>query len=144
MGEYWGLVHGNFPANPEFHDTPDRSSGLRRPTAIFQGVRRPLHTGTLSCDKDILIYVTNPERNYELRGGREGSVIEQSVMPVNSVFTTFATLHPEIVDEVRNNMPKAAPYPIEGLVLFWEWTEASNIDPRLPLDFDTRYDGRLL
>jgi hypothetical protein len=144
MGEYWGLVHGNFPANPEFHDTPDGSAGLIRPTAIFQGVKRPLHDGIVAGDGDILIYVTKPDRNYSIRHAREGDVIEEAVRPENAVFTTFVTFQPDKVDVVRADMPKAGVQPIDGLVLFWEWTEASSIDPRLPFDFGTRYEERLL
>lgn len=140
FGEYWGLVHGNFPPNPESHVTPARTTGLKRPSGIFQGVKRPLHDGIVSSDTDIIVYVTNPEKNYGLRGTRDGYIITEIPKPDNSVFTTFVTFRPERVESVQ----KDSIIPVKGIVLGWEWTEASSKDPKLPFEFETRYDGQLL
>jgi hypothetical protein len=62
---------------------------------------------------------------------------------MSSVFTTFVALDPGLIDAVSSGMRERAARPYGGIVLFWEWTEASTEHPDLPHDFGTRYGTRI-
>lgn len=139
LGEYVGLVHGRFPDG----DFPPGTTGLIRPRRIFKGLKRPLHDGFSPADKEVVTYVTNPERNYRLVRGATLS-IREAPRPANAVFTTFVSFRPQVVDAVLQSVHQDLPDSVRGVVIHWEWTEASSKDPRLPHDYDTRYEEPLL
>ena len=108
MGEYVGLVHGAFAPRPDgmaVIGTP----GLKRPVAIFRGVRRPMHYLHTGNGDEVLVYVTNPRHTYRypLRDkftGR-GPVIEPK--PLDAVFTTFVSLDPDHIDGAVQSVSEA-------------------------------------
>ena len=138
IGEYVGLVHGNFLGSVR------GTTGLLKPTAIFKGLRRPLHHVTMNADHDVYIYVTNPEQNYcyPIRNRFGDSNVEFAEKPIQSVFTTFVSLLKDHIDATMGGM--ADKDSVDGVVLFWEWTEASAKDESVPYDSETRFDQRVL
>ena len=143
-GEYWGLVHGDPPpAHPDADSAPGMPT-LRNPRAIFKGLQRPLHNGHAMAGSDVYIYVSNPTHTYLFKDHMTyGGMLETSPPPVSSVFTTFVSLNTELVDETSTTVRKQRARPIGGIVLFWEWTEASVQEPDLPHEFGTRYSTRI-
>lgn len=145
IGEYAGLVHGSFALTSDGEGVVG-TRGLLRPVAIFRGLRRPLHDGLgAGADRDVLIYVTNPPHSYtyEPRHQRRG-LPEVIDAPQNCVFTTCVSFKAEYVDAASEFMPEAGAESPQGSVLFWEWTEASRVNPRFPYEYDSRYEERLL
>lgn len=121
-----------------------QTSGLKEPSAIFRGLKRPLHYVTPRADSQVLAYVTCPEWSYEFRKSRHGNAVVPVQKPTQSVFTTFVSFAPEHVDESRGSMREDAPADLAGVVLLWEWTESSPDDPRFPFDHMNRYSQRLM
>jgi hypothetical protein len=142
LGEYMGLVHGRFPLS-EGKDFPSGTTGLMRPTRMFRGLKRPLNDGIANADSEVVVYVTNPPRNYRWIRGIKEDLIREAPIPSNSVFTTFVSFRPELIDAVRQNVRDGLPNTVQGIVLHWEWTEASQKNPRLPYDFEQRYEEPL-
>ncbi len=143
-GEYWGLVHGNPPpAHAEAHSAPG-APALRQPRAIFKGLQRPLHNGHITAGNDIYIYVSNPEHTYTYKDHiTYGGLLETNRPPVSSVFTTFVSFDSELIDGVSSAVQETPARPFGGIVLFWEWTEASTQEADLPHDFGSRYSKRI-
>jgi hypothetical protein len=143
LGEFWGLVHGNPGPMPDgFPEV--QTSGLKEPSGIFRGLKRPLHYVTPRADSQVLAYITCPDWSYEFRNSRHGNAIVTCQKPTQSVFTTFVSFASEHIDEARKNMRDDAPADLDGVVLFWEWTESSPDNPRFPFDHENRYNQRLM
>jgi hypothetical protein len=150
IGEFWGLVHGNPPANPD-PDAPQIEIGhcLRRPVAIFKGLKRPLHFEHMAADRDMLIYVTNPRATFRYQDHvRFEGILVAEAPPIESVFTTFVSLNPAHVDAARATMsevpPTAGAEKPTGVITFWEWTDHSPAERHLPYAHLTRYGTRIL
>ncbi len=144
IGEFAGLVHGRLAPGRDGTQIPG-TAGLMRPTAVFRGLKRPLHDGEGACDHDMLIYVTNPARSYEYAPRHmHNGLPEVTDKPIESVFTTFVSFRPEHVDAVVQSMVRPPAESVLGVVTFWEWTEASRLDLRLPYEYDSRYEERLV
>jgi hypothetical protein len=149
IGEYWGLVHGDPPPNPHpDFSSPQCEQTLLKPTAIFQGLKRPLHHVYMNADEDAVIYVAKPAATYSFKEHKEyGGIVEPWAPPVRSVFTTFVSLHQAHVDAAVRDMQKTADCGADcaaaGVVLFWEWTESDPEEPEIPYESDVRYSKRL-
>lgn len=140
MGEFAGLVHG---VTVEQGSRVQHSDGLLAPTAVFRGLKRPLHNLTSSADQLVYIYITNPPWTFKLSRQRrhEDAPLERLPPPITSVFATYVTfeqdqIDAEFVDVAQREQPV-------GLVVGWEWLEASNRTPNLPYDYDFRFDARV-
>jgi len=142
FGEYVGLVHGNPPVPPDGF-THVQTDGLKRPVAIFKGLKRPLYHLDGSADGDVYIYVTNPTATYSYRPSVHGNTILECPRPVDSVFTTFVSVSPDHVDEAFRSMGKPRLQDVQGVVFFWEWTESARNSPLLPFEHNTRYLTRI-
>lgn len=140
LGEYMGLVHGRFPDG----EYPPGTTGLLKPVRIFRGLKRSLDLGFGQVGSEVMTYVTNPARNYRYVRGHGGDTIREVPVPGNAVFTTFVSFNPQILDAIPQSVHQTASQPIQGVVLHWEWTEASPTDPRLPIEHDARYEEPLL
>jgi len=143
LGEYWGLVHGNPGPMPDGF-AQVQTEGLQGPTAIFRGLKRPLHYLHAVADSDVYIYVTNPEWTYTYRPSRHGDAVMPEPKPIESVFTTFVSFNPTHIDEAASSVRKALSAKPSGVVLFWEWTESARENTLLPLDSQGRYETRIL
>lgn len=146
LGEFWGLVHGNPPPHPD-PEAPSYELGLclRKPRAVFKGVKRPLHFGHSAADRDVYVYVTNPTVTYRIKDHMTfGPVLDPDKAPIESVFATFVTFDQGHVDQIVSNMRQAPDHEVGGIVTFWEWTERSRKDSYLPNEHETRYSTRLL
>lgn len=145
IGEYWGLVHGNPPANPLREiDSAAGFPALRKPAAVFQGLKRPMHNVHSLADRDVLIYVANPPHTYSYKDHIEyGGILESWKKPESSVFTTFISLNAAHVDGAIAQVPNNPREAVRGVVLFWEWTESGPKEPSLPYDSAIRYDRRI-
>jgi hypothetical protein len=149
IGEYWGLVHGNPQPNPSPDiEFPEGEPTLLRPTAIFQGLKRPLHHIHMSADEDVLVYVAKPQCTYSFKEHKDyGGILEIWRPPVGSVFTTFVSMNPAHVDGAVRDMQKTlscdADCDAAGVVLFWEWTESDPQSPEIPYESALRYSKPL-
>lgn len=141
IGEYWGLVHGRPPAIPlPEADSADGIQTLLKPTAIYQGLKRPLHHGHMNADADVLIYVANPPHTCLYKDHKDfGGILETARAPVSSVFTTFVSLNEAHVDGALQGVRDTRGHNVAGVVLFWEWTESDPQHPEIPYDSDNRY-----
>jgi len=142
MGEFWGLVHGR-PGPMPMGYAPVINAGLMQPTAIFRGLKRPLHYVDARADSQIVVYVTDPNCSYEFRNSREGNALLQTAKPIDAVFTTFVSFAPEHLDDCVANMQHEGQITLQGAILFWEWTESCPNNPRFPYDHENRYVARL-
>jgi hypothetical protein len=111
---------------------------LESPTAIFQGLNRPLHSDGI--DRFVFIYCSKPKRGYCFTGMNRPA--DQLVPPSNSMFATYLTLNRPMVDEVRSSL-LSSPGEFRGIILGWEWIPESPIHSGLPVDYDTRYIRRM-
>ena len=153
VGEYLGLVHGRQPANPDPEarnrfPQPDYE-GLLQPSAIFKGLRRPLHDGLVEIGDDVLTYVCTPSFTCRHVHHRDfGPVLMKEQPPNDSVFTAYVSLDPNHLDGievgVHTLLSRVGAPTVGGVVFFWEWTERSRSKPTLPEDFANRYGPRLL
>jgi hypothetical protein len=153
QGDYWGLIHGRPPLHPD-PEARNRFSAqcmqvLLSPTAIYQGLRRPMHFGYPGADDDVLIYVARPPDCYRFKHHRDyGGVLEAKERPARSVFTAFVSLEPFHVDGARRLLHNATTCAdglrAEGVLLFWEWTLADPENEELPEETDTRYEKRIM
>jgi hypothetical protein len=138
IGAFWGLVHGDPPRHPD-PEAPANASFpvLRKPIAVFQGLKRPLRDQTL--DEETYIHVSNPPFTcYYKDHVNFGGVIKQEKPPIESVFTVFASLNRDLVDAALADMSGSA-HNINGVILLWEWTDRSPENPSLPFEYGTRY-----
>jgi len=152
QGDYWGLIHGRPPIHPD-PEARNRFSAdcmqvLLRPTAIFGGLKRPMHFAHMNADDDVLTYVSRPPQCYNFKHHRDfGGVLETKPRPERSVFTAFVSLHPAHVDGARQLLHNASACVDEnragGVLLFWEWTLADPENEELPEESDTRYEKRI-
>lgn len=150
IGEYWGLVNGSVPPNP--HSEAPHVEGIQTllgPTGVFKGLKRPLHYLHASADRDVLIYVARPPCTFRFKDHKEfGGILEPAQCPVDSVFTTFVSLSEAHIDgalqAMRETPSRAVNGAVAGIVLFWEWTEASPEEEELPFDHQSRYGTRLI
>jgi hypothetical protein len=128
LAEYVGLIVGD--------------EVLQHPIAIFQGIKRPFLDDGL--DDFVFIYISNPEETYHYypRDRFEGTGPYPDYAPSNSVFATFVSLAPPVVEAICKDLGSTDDN-IRGAVLAWEWTTASEGDPRLPNGFATRYRRRI-
>jgi hypothetical protein len=143
IAEYVGLVHGVFPdpraygrpppaqyderePAPEIITLPPGTTGLLRPSAIFQGLRRPMWLNGRDAGSLVAVYVTEPDHSYTYPpDDRMGNHPTPIPVPTAAVFTTFVSFEAVDVDVAVAAMQKPPPRPIHGVVLFWEWTVAS-------------------
>jgi hypothetical protein len=142
IGEFLGLVHGEPPKHPD-PDAPVNVGHpcLRQPTAIFQGLKRPLRDKML--DEETYIYVSKPPFTCCYKDhARFGGLLKREEPPIESVFVTFASLRRDHVDAALADMPEANPN-INGVILFWEWTDHSPENSLLPFDHHNRYVRKL-
>lgn len=129
---------------PDEFGAPIHTSGLKKPVAIYKGLKRPMHFITGHADSQILIYITTPKYTYRFKSTNSGNGLLKMQKPAQSVFTTFVSFALEHIDDARANVPQDEPEDIAGVVLFWEWTESSRSDSSLPFDAETRYSQRLM
>jgi hypothetical protein len=124
LGEYAGLIFG--------------LGVLNHPAVIYQGLKRPfLGPGV---DDTIDAYVSRPHLSYTYRPEKILTNAELRTLPapINSVFIAFVSLAIGVVEEARIASRPAGPE-IDGAVRYWEWTMASESDPNIPRDADSRY-----
>jgi hypothetical protein len=124
LGEYYGLIY--------------LTSTLTSPHAIFQGLNRPFLSPGI--DDTIYAYLSSPKENYTFlaEDRNAGSGPHRIPVPRESVFVTFVSFAQDVVDDVRQSLDPAD-RAIDGAVLFWEWTIASQAEPSLPRDHRRRY-----
>lgn len=124
IGEYAGLIHGRFGDDGSGY-VPPGTTGLLRPLQIHRGLRRPLFAIDQDIGPDVLIYVTDPPQTYAYRAdGKFGGFPRAEPKPLQSVFTTFVSLDRQLVDATKASMQRAPLQPVDGVVLYWEWTVA--------------------
>jgi hypothetical protein len=111
---------------------------LQSPTAIFQGIKRPFLGDGL--DNFVFVYISNPPEtfHYYPRDRFAGTGPYPDYAPENSVFVVFVSLAPPVVEAGRKELGSTDDS-IRGVILGWEWTSASQGNPRLPKGFGTRY-----
>jgi hypothetical protein len=127
LGEYAGLIL--------------QEGVLAAPTAIYQGLRRPLDRPGVSAT--VYAYVSRPQRSYTYRtpGVVTPDRLAVTAAPVDSVFIAFVLLNPLMVHEALVERPDDRE--VAGTVLFWEWTMASEAMPDLPRDDGDRYGRKV-
>lgn len=123
IGQYVGLMY--------------QQKVLTKPTAIFQGIRRPFIAD--GADDGVYAYVSKPywTFTYAARHQFSGEGPDQEKAPTDSVFVTFVTLDPVVIREVQDTL--GATDEIGGVILHWEWTMASTSEPWLPREHQARY-----
>jgi hypothetical protein len=142
MGEYWGLVHGvSLDADGEKRQMSD---GLLSPVAVFKGLKRPLHNLTSDADRKVFVYFSNPQNtfNYPRANQYSGGPLERKPAPIDSVFAVYVTFDRGHIDAECGSMSQDD-QPV-GLVVGWEWLEASSRVKSLPYDYDSRFDARVI
>ena len=124
IGEYVGLIVGDCT--------------LFDPVAIFRGLKRPF--AGPGKDETIFVYVSNAVTSYTFAPGTENADIgpQRMAPPAESVFVTFVSLSQDVVEQVRESLDPAD-REIDGAILYWEWTQASQSQVRLPRDHEQRY-----
>lgn len=124
IGEYVGLIVGDCV--------------LFDPQAIFQGLRRPFNGP--GKDDTVFIYVSNAQVSYTFAPGTKNTDVgpQRISPPAESVFATFVSLSPDVVEDARESLDPADRM-IDGVILYWEWTQASRSQVRLPRDHEQRY-----
>jgi hypothetical protein len=141
IGEFWGLVHGVVRVGEDA--TRQLSDGLLNPVAVFRGLKRPLHNITSDADAHVYIYIMNPDATYRfpIRDRFAGGELERLQPPMESVFATYVTFQQNHIDEECGLVAQGV-QPV-GLVVGWEWLEASMRTPSLPYDYDSRFDAKV-
>lgn len=144
VGQYAGLVHGNIQCVgvdnvPRWVNT----GGLRAANACFRGIKRKMIAPFR--DKQVFVYVINPEYDYVFPGRFSDLGPNQVQRPLNSVFTVFVSLHPDDIAAAEGAMGKflLGGERIDGLVQNWNWTFCDKDDADLPDDWRNRYDERM-
>jgi hypothetical protein len=109
---------------------------LAHPIQISRGLLRPYRG--MMVDDAVLVYIAKPSLTYTYRA--EGRLtlgqLRSLPPPLNSVFIAFVSLAADVVDEVRSYLANQS---IDGALLYWEWTMASESNPNIPEDSDSRY-----
>jgi hypothetical protein len=124
LGEYAGLIFG--------------IGILNHPTAIYQGLKRPfLGPGV---DDAIYAYVSRPAVSHTYRPAKilTNAELQTLPAPLGCVFIAFVSFTTGVVEEAGITSQPADPE-VDGVVRYWEWTMASESDPNIPRDADSRY-----
>jgi hypothetical protein len=133
--DLWSVILGEPPRVPLVEEFNDRAaSGLSRlddAHACFIGVRRP-------CAEDptgdgMVAYVLKPRFFYEYRP-HMACVAYKAQAPDDLVFVAY----------VKLDMPSdASGHSVKGVLTHWQFVEAGNSDPLLPIEAESRYSRRL-
>jgi len=116
-----------------------QESILLRPTAVFKGIKRPVHSE--GVDNFIFVYVSSPECDYRYSKPHYKAV-DSMLPPTQSVFVTFVSRAPALVRSLQSSLGCSMD-DFQGVVLGWEWTLASQTDTALPDNFAKRYTRRV-
>ena len=81
----------------EFQGIIRQEGVLLAPTAVFKGIRRPMHSE--GVDNFVFVYVSSPTCDYRYVKPHYDAVDSVSP-PTQSVFVTFVSRAPSIVREV--------------------------------------------
>jgi hypothetical protein len=114
-----------------------RDQVLVNPTALFKGVKRPLHSD--GVDNFVFVYVSKPDYTYRFSKwkGKKG-VPDTLLAPANSVFVTYVSLTRPVVAEVQKLLQHQE-IAFRGTILGWEWVHECPENPLLPINHATRY-----
>jgi hypothetical protein len=124
LGEFAGLIRN--------------SQVLVSPTAIFQGLLRPFFDE--GVDDTIYAYVSRSQVSFTYRDEKRLTSQQLRAIPAprESVFVAFVSTAADVIEEAKTDLHPESPE-IQGAVLYWEWTQASEATPDWPVDSPLRY-----
>jgi hypothetical protein len=110
---------------------------LVNPTALFKGVKRPLHSD--GVDNFVFIYVSKPQYTYRFSKWKGKSREPDTLLaPANSVFVTYVSLTRPVVAEVQKLL-QSTEIAFRGTILGWEWIHECPERTLLPIHHASRY-----
>ena len=133
--DLWSMILGNPPPVPGLHARNEARPGelisIAEAHACFRGIERPLaedNNGT-----NIVAYVLRPRIFYEYDPNMVSVALKVPV-PRDVVFIVYVRL----ADQAR--VEKSEPI---GVITHWGFVEVDSADPRLPVNYASRYRVRL-
>jgi len=102
---------------------PDHWGGMRHAHAIFKGLKRPMNDHDL--DGNVYIYVLSPRFTYRHIPDMVCPA-KRFDAPANAVFVVYVVFAGKEFER--------------GLIVNWEWVDASPDQPLYPLDYTDRYE----
>jgi hypothetical protein len=141
FAQYYGHIHGKFAHADESgaRTTVETDGLLNGATALFRGLQREMFAP--GVDESVYIYISRPEYDY-VRTREQPLPIRVST-PTLSVFTTFALIGQEAVSALNDDLRNYGGTEADGILVGWQWTIASTVDPTLPVESELRYKSRI-
>lgn len=137
--ELWSIVFGTAPpvpnvAHPSNAPFEQGLSRLSDAHACFHGLKRPVAESDQG--DEMLTYVLAPSHYYRFDTNHAAAMVtiaRRVAVPAELLFLAHVRVdHPVGVGDP----------PMIGVVTHWGFAERSRTDPLLPVDFDTRFNGR--
>lgn len=131
--DFWTLVKGEKPPvnNIGYHENfrEINLKGLMGATALFKGIERPYAEN--NNGDEIYIFICRFEYMYKLIPDIV-CIAKYDKSPENAVFACYVRRYPTVTADQKY-----------GMILNWEWVQASQEDPNLPKDWESRYESRV-
>lgn len=133
--DLWSIVLGCAPPVPGVDTRNDMIPGaltsIAEAHACFRGIERPLAED--NDGRDVAIYILRPRFFYEYDANMVSVALKVPV-PRDVVFATYVRL----IDSDMVDLASLA-----GTITHWGFVESDRADPRLPINYETRYRARL-
>jgi hypothetical protein len=133
--DLWSMVIGKTPPVPGVHARNDPQPGeltsIAQAHACFRGIERPLAED--NNGSDVLAYILRPRIFYEYDPNMVSVALKQPV-PRDVVFVVYARLF---------DQTKVEKFGLIGVITHWGFVEVDSADPKLPVNYGSRYSVRL-
>lgn len=137
--ELWSLILGTAPPVPNVNHSCNAPAdqGLTRLSdarACFHGLRRPVAES--DHGDEMLTYILEPSYYYRFDTNHAAATVtiaRRVPVPTGLLFLA----HVRMDQPIGTGDP-----PMIGSVTHWGFAQRSNADPALPVDFDSRFNGR--
>ena len=133
--DLWSMVLGYDPPVPGVGARNDLIPGeltsIAEAHACFRGIERPLAED--NDGSDVVVYILRPRFFYEYDPNMVSVALKVPV-PRGIIFATYVRLIDS--DKIARTSPA-------GTITHWGFVESDRADPRLPINYETRYRTRL-
>jgi hypothetical protein len=110
---------------------PGELTSIAEAHACFRGIERPLAED--NDGSDVVVYILRPRFFYEYDPNMVSVALKVPV-PRGIIFATYVRLIDS--DKIARTSPA-------GTITHWGFVESDRADPRLPINYETRYRTRL-